>query len=74
MEDQGRGVPAEMRERIFERFVRAEEAADRTSGTGLGLYISQQLAQRHGGSVELQHSVPGEGSRFVLRLPLAAQL
>jgi signal transduction histidine kinase len=72
VEDRGRGVPSEMRERIFERFVRADEATDRTSGTGLGLYISQQLAQRHGGSVELQHSVPGEGSRFVLRLPLAA--
>ncbi|PZR84908.1 MAG: hypothetical protein DLM67_26885, partial [Candidatus Nephthysia bennettiae] len=74
MEDRGRGVPPEMRERIFERFVRADELTDRTGGTGLGLYISQQLAQRHGGVVELQHSVPGEGSRFVLRLPLAAQL
>jgi signal transduction histidine kinase len=60
-----------MRERIFERFVRADEASDRSGGTGLGLYISQQLAQRHGGRVVLEHSVPGEGSRFVLRLPLA---
>jgi PAS domain S-box-containing protein len=70
VEDRGRGVPADMRERIFERFVRADETTDRTSGTGLGLYISQQLAQRHGGGVELQWSVPGEGSRFLLRLPL----
>jgi PAS domain S-box-containing protein len=70
VEDHGRGVSSEMRERIFERFVRADEGADRTSGTGLGLYISRQLAQRHGGSVQLQSSVPGEGSRFVLRLPL----
>jgi signal transduction histidine kinase len=70
VEDRGRGVPSEMRERIFERFVRADEVSDRTSGTGLGLYISQQLAQRHGGKVELEHSVLGQGSRFVLRLPL----
>jgi signal transduction histidine kinase len=70
VEDRGRGVPAEMRERIFERFVRADETSDRTSGTGLGLYISQQLAHRHGGRVELQWSAPGEGSRFLLRLPL----
>jgi PAS domain S-box-containing protein len=70
VEDRGRGVAADMHERIFERFVRADEASDRTGGTGLGLYISQQLAQRHGGGVELQWSVPGEGSRFLLRLPL----
>jgi PAS domain S-box-containing protein len=71
VEDRGRGVPSEMRERIFERFVRADEASDQTSGTGLGLHISRQLAQRHGGSVELERSAPEEGSRFVLRLPLA---
>jgi signal transduction histidine kinase len=70
VEDRGRGVPFEMRERIFERFVRADDGSDRTSGTGLGLYISQQLAQRHGGTVELERSELGEGSRFVLRLPL----
>jgi signal transduction histidine kinase len=71
VDDRGRGVPDEMRERIFERFVRAEEAYDRTSGTGLGLYISRQLAERHRGQVELEWSGPA-GSRFVLQLPLAA--
>jgi signal transduction histidine kinase len=71
VEDHGRGVPAEMRERIFERFVRADEDADPRSGTGLGLYISRQLAARHGGRLELERSAPGEGSRFVLRLPVA---
>jgi signal transduction histidine kinase len=70
VEDRGRGVPVEMRERIFERFVRAEETSDRTSGTGLGLYISRQLAERHGGQVRLERSTPA-GSRFVLQLPLA---
>jgi signal transduction histidine kinase len=70
VEDRGRGVPVEMRERIFERFVRADESSDSISGTGLGLYISRQLAERHGGQVELKESGPA-GSRFVLRLPLA---
>jgi signal transduction histidine kinase len=73
VEDRGRGVPVAMQERIFERFVRAEESSERTSGTGLGLYISRQLAERHGGRVELERSSPGVGSRFVLKLPLATR-
>ena len=67
VEDHGRGIPPAMRDRIFERFVRGDEAG--APGTGLGLYISRQLAARHGGSLELDGSVPGEGSRFSLRLP-----
>jgi signal transduction histidine kinase len=61
-----------MKERIFERFVRGEQAAAGAPGTGLGLYISRQLAARHGGRLELDLSVPGHGSRFSLRLPRAA--
>ena len=72
VEDRGRGVATAMRERIFERFVRGEESGDRNAGTGLGLYISRQIAHRHGGSVELQWSIPGEASRFLLRLPMAS--
>jgi signal transduction histidine kinase len=70
--DRGRGVPPEMRDRIFERFVRGEQSAGGTSGTGLGLYISRQLAVRHGGRLELDFSEPGRGSRFSLRLPRSA--
>jgi signal transduction histidine kinase len=72
VEDRGRGIPSEMKERIFERFVRGEQAAAGAPGTGLGLYISRQLAARHGGRLELDLSVPGHGSRFSLRLPVAA--
>src|SRR2546429_505141 len=49
VEDRGRGIPADMRDRIFERFVRGGAAAAGSPGTGLGLYISRQLAARHGG-------------------------
>jgi signal transduction histidine kinase len=69
VEDRGRGIPQELRDRIFERFVRGEQASAGAPGTGLGLYISRQLAARHGGRLELDHSVVGQGSRFSLRLP-----
>ena len=71
VEDRGRGIPPEMRDRIFERFVRGERAGAGSSGSGLGLYISSQLAARHGGRLELDRSAPGEGSCFSLRLPRA---
>jgi signal transduction histidine kinase len=61
-----------MRERIFERFVRVEEGQVRhRTGSGLGLAISRELAERNGGSLELEWSRPGEGSRFLLRLRAA---
>ena len=68
VEDRGRGIPSKMRERIFERFVRGDETGPH--GTGLGLYISRRLAAGHGGSLRLDTSVVGKGSRFSLRLPL----
>jgi len=72
VEDRGRGVPPELRDRIFERFVRGDQGSSGAPGTGLGLYISRQLATRHGGKLELDRSTPGQGSRFSLRLPRAA--
>ena len=71
VDDRGRGIPEEMHERIFDRFVRGDQATAGAPGTGLGLYISRQLATRHGGSLDLDMSVPGHGSRFTLRLPRA---
>jgi PAS domain S-box-containing protein len=71
VEDRGRGVPPDLHERIFERFVRGEQGSSGAPGTGLGLYISRQLASRHGGRLELDRSMPGQGSRFSLRLPRA---
>jgi signal transduction histidine kinase len=69
--DDGPGVPAAERERIFERFVRLNEARDRrTGGAGLGLAIVRDLVARHGGTVELTDHEDG-GARFVLRLPTA---
>ena len=68
--DRGRGVAAENRERIFERFYRIDDPSFRhIPGTGLGLYISRQLASRMGGRLTLDRTIRGKGSTFTLRLP-----
>lgn len=63
--DQGQGIAEADRNRIFERFQRADEAL---GGTGLGLAISRRLARSMGGDVTLDSAV-GEGARFTLTLP-----
>jgi PAS domain S-box-containing protein len=68
--DRGPGIAAEAQERIFDRFERLEETRKQT-GTGLGLYITRRLARAMGGDVTVS-SVPGAGSTFLLRLPMAA--
>jgi two-component system sensor histidine kinase KdpD len=63
--DGGPGVPAELAERIFERFVRG------TGGTGLGLPIVRGLITAQAGRVWLEKPAPGEGGRFAFSLPSA---
>ncbi len=72
VQDRGIGIPPERQEKVFERFYRIDDAAiGPQPGTGLGLYISRELAERHNGSLKLEQSAPGKGSTFVLRLPAA---
>jgi len=67
--DAGAGVAPEDRQRIFEKFYRADPKLTRApSGTGLGLYISRELTRRMGGRLELT-SEPGAGATFVVELP-----
>ena len=67
--DEGAGVAPADRERIFEKFYRAGDALTRAQGgSGLGLYISRELALRMGGALDVR-SEPGSGSEFTLRLP-----
>ncbi|KQZ67568.1 sensor histidine kinase [Nocardioides sp. Root151] len=71
VEDDGSGVPEGERERIFERFVRLDEARARDDGgSGLGLAIVREIARAHGGEASVTASAPG-GARFVVRLPRA---
>ncbi len=69
--DFGPGILPADRERIFEKFFRADpQLTHAPSGTGLGLYISRELAQRMGGTLDVR-SPPGGGTTFVLELPRA---
>jgi PAS domain S-box-containing protein len=67
IDDDGPGVPENLRVRVFSAYVRGEKAADRP-GTGLGLFLVQQFAQFHGGSARCLESERG-GARFVVSLP-----
>ncbi|MER5179904.1 HAMP domain-containing sensor histidine kinase [Streptomyces sp. NPDC002896] len=67
--DDGDGVPEGERDRIFERFVRLDDARARDDGgAGLGLAIARDVALRHGGTLTVR-SAPGGGAHFELRLP-----
>ncbi|SEE90123.1 sensor histidine kinase [Ruania alba] len=69
VEDDGAGVPEADRERVFERFVRLDEAREREAGgAGLGLAIAREVARTQGGEVTLTGSELG-GARAVLRVP-----
>ncbi|MDH6627537.1 signal transduction histidine kinase [Streptomyces sp. LBL] len=68
--DDGDGVPEGDRERIFERFVRLDDARSRDDGgAGLGLAIARDVAVRHGGALTVRDA-PAGGALFELRLPL----
>ena len=71
--DNGVGIRATERERVFERFHRSNDPAlHNVPGTGLGLYISRQLAEGHGGSLVVASSAPDVGTVFALTIPRTA--
>jgi PAS domain S-box-containing protein len=71
--DEGIGIPAAERERIFRKFYRAESAArDGAAGTGLGLFIARELVTAMGGRIWVD-SIEGEGSSFAFELPAARE-
>ena len=68
VEDSGVGIAAEEVPKLFDRFHRVKGAASRThEGTGIGLALTQELVQLHGGHIRVE-SEPGRGSRFVVTL------
>jgi len=69
--DQGHGIPQQNWERIFQRFHRGDNEDDsHVPGTGIGLYLVRYLTEAHGGEVRVLNSEVGEGSTFVVRLPI----
>jgi signal transduction histidine kinase len=68
VKDEGIGIPAEFIPKIFDRFERGVSARN-ISGLGLGLYITKQILDGHGGTIAAM-SEPGKGSSFTVTLPL----
>jgi signal transduction histidine kinase len=67
--DDGPGIPAGERERVFERFARLDDARDRDAGgTGLGLAIVRELLRRSGGSISLEDNPDGQGLAAAVHL------
>jgi two-component system, OmpR family, sensor kinase len=66
--DRGIGIPAQDRDRLFERYHRGSNVSG-IVGTGVGLYLVKMVVDLHGGSVDVE-GAEGEGSRFTVRLPI----
>ncbi|MFL5454268.1 MAG: ATP-binding protein [Myxococcales bacterium] len=68
--DEGIGIPKDEQRHIFERFFRAQNATTRNyGGLGIGLYVSNEIVERHGGAFEVV-SEPGKGTTFGFTIPL----
>lgn len=66
--DQGRGIPEDFKNRIFERFERVGDAKQ-ISGLGLGLFIVKELVEAHQGSIWVESEL-GKGSSFFVKFPV----
>ncbi|HEX2922635.1 MAG TPA: ATP-binding protein, partial [Chloroflexota bacterium] len=70
--DHGIGIPPELQEKVFERHFRTQDAKQvRVDGMGIGLYLVRQIVEAHSGKVWVE-SVPGQGSTFIVELPVEA--
>lgn len=74
VKDTGIGIPADQQRRVFTKFFRGDNAQlFQTSGTGLGLYVSKNIAEKHDGTLTFE-SVEGRGTAFTLTLPIAKEI
>jgi two-component system OmpR family sensor kinase len=69
VEDDGPGIPIDLRDKVFERFYRG--SGEYSGSSGLGLSIVRAVAESHKGSVRLEEPLDGRGARFVVRIPAA---
>jgi len=75
VEDEGKGIPRELRDRVFDKFFRALSDGDQAepSGTGLGLAIAQGIVAAHGGHISIEDGADGRGTKFVVALPTQSE-
>jgi signal transduction histidine kinase/ActR/RegA family two-component response regulator len=74
VQDSGIGIPSEMLAHVFEPFTQLDRSLERSrGGLGIGLALAKRLVEMHGGAIEAQSSGAGQGSRFIVRLPLSEQ-
>ena len=71
--DSGPGIPLEQQDKLFAAFYRGSAAARHKAGLGLGLYITREIARRHGGTVRVS-STPEHGATFTVELPLRPKI
>jgi len=72
--DSGIGIPLDAQARIFDMFTQVGRHPEQeTGGLGIGLHLVRQLTELHGGSVRAESAGPGQGSAFVIALPLAQE-
>jgi PAS domain S-box-containing protein len=74
IQDTGIGIPAELLPRIFDMFAQADTSIERAqSGLGIGLTLVKRLVEMHGGTVAAHSAGPGQGSEFLVRLPVTTE-
>jgi CheY-like chemotaxis protein len=73
--DNGMGIPKQWLPRVFDLFTQVDARSERTKGgLGIGLSLVRELIALHGGSVEAKSAGPGQGSEFIVTLPLRADV
>ncbi len=74
VEDEGRGIPSDLRDRVFDKFFRATRDGDisthQPSGTGMGLAIAKGIVEAHEGKIWIESGTGGKGTRVVFTLPV----
>ena len=72
VQDDGIGIPPQMLPRVFDMFTQVDRSLEKAQGgLGIGLSISRQLIEMHGGTIEARSEGPGKGSEFRVRVPLS---
>jgi PAS domain S-box-containing protein len=72
VEDNGRGIAADMLDAVFELFSQTDAGREQGGGLGIGLAVARNLVRAHGGDIKAESNGLGRGSRFTIRLPRAA--